>query len=434
MRKYSKYKDSEIEWIGEIPAEWELIPLFIVCHQTHIKNESNSINVLSLSYGKIIKRDLESNFGLLPDNFDTYQIIKNGFTILRLTDLQNDKTSLRVGFCQDEGIITSAYLSISPIVEELDNKFLYLQLHSSDLKKVFYTLGGGLRQTMRFEDLRRFPIILPSLLEQKLIVSFLDQKTSIIDSLIKKKLQKIELLKEQRISIINQAVTKGLNSEVSMKDSGVEWIGEMPADWEIGKLNHICSKITNGYVGPTRDIMIESGVGYIQGIHVKNREIIFTPDGPYYVSEEWSNAHSKSILQEGDVLVVQTGSIGETAYVTKEFEGYNCHALIIIRLKYKYGIGKFLSYFIMSNYVRSFFRTIKTGDILEHLNTSRIQDMKVCLPAINEQEKIVKYLDKRTYEIDKQVDLENRKIDLLKEYRQSLISEVVTGKIDVRTN
>ena len=190
--------------------------------------------------------------------------------------------------------------------------------------------------------------------------------------------------------------------------------------------------MTNGYVGSTRDVMMESGIRYIQGIHIKNGEIIYTPDGPYYVSEEWANDHKKSMLKEGDVLVVQSGTIGEVGYVTKEFEGCNCHALIIIRLKDEFGIGKYLTYFIMSNYGSSYFRTIKTGEILEHLNTTKVKYMKVCLPPIPEQQQIVSYIDTQVQEIDTLIDNENKLIELIKEYRQSLISEVVTGKIDVR--
>lgn len=217
-----------------------------------------------------------------------------------------------------------------------------------------------------------------------------------------------------------------MKSYSSYKDSGVEWIEEIPCGWEVGKLNHITSKITNGYVGPTRDVMNESGVRYIQGIHIKNGKIIYTPDGPYYVSEEWSIDHQKSILKEGDVLVVQTGTIGEVGYVTEEFEDCNCHALIIIQLKSEYGIGKYLTYFIMSNYVKNFFRTIKTGEILEHLNTTKVRYMKICLPPLPEQKQIVSFLDTKTQKIDELIEKTGKRIELLKEKRTSLINHCVT--------
>jgi type I restriction enzyme, S subunit len=217
-----------------------------------------------------------------------------------------------------------------------------------------------------------------------------------------------------------------LKAYSSYKDSKLKWIGDIPNHWDIGKLNHITNKLTNGFVGSTRGIMKEIGVRYLQGIHIKNGEIVFTPDGPYYVSEEWSDNHAKSILKEGDVLVVQTGTIGEVGYVNSNFENCNCHALIIIQIKGEYGIGKFLRYFIMSNYVKNYFRTIKTGEILEHLNTKRVKYLKMCLPNIYEQKQIVLFLDSKTQKLDKLIELTEQKIELLKEQRTALINQCVT--------
>ncbi|EIH5004343.1 restriction endonuclease subunit S [Shigella boydii] len=162
--------------------------------------------MLSLSYGKIIRRNIESNFGLLPESFDTYQIINKGDVILRLTDLQNDKNSLRVGLVKERGIITSAYLNI---VSEscLISSYLYYLLYSYDITKVFYGMGGGLRQSMKFEDFRRLPLLIPSKEEQSAIVKQLDQLTAKIDTLIDKQLHQIALLKERRTALISAAVT-----------------------------------------------------------------------------------------------------------------------------------------------------------------------------------------------------------------------------------
>src|SRR5205085_11742597 len=112
------------------------------------------------------------------------------------------------------------------------------------------------------------------------------------------------------------------------KDSGVDWLGEVPEHWEVRRLGSLSNKITNGYVGPTRDILVNSGVVYLQSLHIKNNRIVF--DNKYFVTDEWSKQHQKSILKTGDVLIVQTGDIGQVAVVTQEFEGVNCHALIII--------------------------------------------------------------------------------------------------------
>ncbi|MDK1198829.1 restriction endonuclease subunit S [Cronobacter dublinensis] len=200
-------KDSGIEWIDSIPSDWEVRPTFALCDASTQKNiDGAENNVLSLSYGNIILRDVETNFGLLPESFNTYQVISCGDVILRLTDLQNDKKSLRVGLAKQKGIITSAYLKLKAR-SDVNPNYLYRLLHAYDTTKVFYGMGGGLRQSMKFEDIRRLPLLLPPYEEQIKISVFLDLETAKIDSLIEKQQQQITLLQERRIALISAAVT-----------------------------------------------------------------------------------------------------------------------------------------------------------------------------------------------------------------------------------
>lgn len=199
-------KDSGVDWIGQIPAHWEVRPLFTVAFENKVKNSGNQCaNLLSLSYGKIVKKDIETNFGLLPESFEAYQIVEDGYTILRLTDLQNDKRSLRSGFVLEKGIITSAYVGLIP-ADDVDGLFLSDLLHAYDLMKIFYGLGNGVRQSMNYKDLKRLPILLPPKSEQKVISNYLKNKTAEIDDLISTAEQQIFLLKEYRQSIISEAV------------------------------------------------------------------------------------------------------------------------------------------------------------------------------------------------------------------------------------
>ena len=192
-KAYPEYKDSEIEWVGDIPASWTVKPTFSVFDPSVSKNtEGQESTVLSLSYGNIVERDVDTNFGLLPESFNTYQIVRDGDLILRLTDLQNDKKSLRVGLVKQTGIITSAYLKLRSN-QSIDSRFAYRLLHSYDTTKVFYGMGGGLRQSMKFEDFRRLPILVPPLEEQQKIANFLDHETPKIDTLIAKQEKLIEL-------------------------------------------------------------------------------------------------------------------------------------------------------------------------------------------------------------------------------------------------
>ena len=200
-------KYSGVDWIGDIPKTWEIKPLFSVCKDNKKKNFGNKIkNVLSLSYGTIKRRDVETNFGLLPVSFETYQILDDGDIVLRLTDLQNDKRSLRVGLVNEQGIITSAYTGLK-IDNSINSGYLYNLLHFYDITKIFYGLGSGVRQSMNFSDLKRLPLVIPPINESDKIYNFLNQQTIYFDELIAKSKVQVNLLKEKRQTLITETVT-----------------------------------------------------------------------------------------------------------------------------------------------------------------------------------------------------------------------------------
>lgn len=218
LDKTASMKDSRIDWIGEVPAHWEVKRIADIAKQNKTKNNGMiESNLLSLSYGKIIRKDLNTSFGLLPDSFETYQIVKQDSIILRLTDLQNDQKSLRVGHANEKGIITSAYIGLN-FNKSVNSKFAYYLLHAFDLCKVFYWFGGGLRSTMRYEDLKVIPFLIPPLKEQKAIADYLDEKTEKIDQIVITINQQIENLKELRKTLINDVVTGQL--KVTQDDRG----------------------------------------------------------------------------------------------------------------------------------------------------------------------------------------------------------------------
>ncbi|MBU1412164.1 restriction endonuclease subunit S, partial [Myxococcota bacterium] len=233
--RYPKYKASGVEWLGEVPAHWELKPLYGSVDERCESNKGMvENNLLSLSYGRIIAKDITSNDGLLPESFETYQIVRFGDIVFRLTDLQNDKRSLRSAIVENTGIITSAYLAVIP--RGPDSRFLNYLFRAYDVTKVFYSMGGGLRQSMKFADLKRMPTLLPPLDEQTAIAGFLDRETAKIDALVAEQQRLVELLKEKRQAVISHAVTKGLDPAAPMKPSGIEWLGEVPAHWEVKQL------------------------------------------------------------------------------------------------------------------------------------------------------------------------------------------------------
>ena len=203
----NKMKPSGIEWIGDVPENWQIVPLIGIFSENKRKNKNGrEKNLLSLSYGNIIRKNIDGNFGLLPASFNNYQVVSDGDIILRLTDLQNDKKSLRVGLVQESGIITSAYTGLV-MKERMSKKYIYNLLHSYDIKKVFYNLGDGVRQSMNFDDLKMLPIIKPPLEEQESIVNFLEKQTGRINKTIDITQRQISKLEEYRASLIYNAVT-----------------------------------------------------------------------------------------------------------------------------------------------------------------------------------------------------------------------------------
>ena len=172
-------KDSGIPWIGQIPSHWDLKYLFQIAREHYISNkEVHHQNLLSLSYGKIVRKDINTTDGLLPASFDTYQIIEPGNIVFRFTDLQNDHKSLRVGLTKETGIITSAYVVVEVDQDYILPEFFYYTLHSFDIKKLFYSMGGGLRQSLNYNGIRKLNIPIPPIEEQKSIVSFIEEKTT----------------------------------------------------------------------------------------------------------------------------------------------------------------------------------------------------------------------------------------------------------------
>ena len=202
-----RMKDSGIPWIGMIPEHWETRTLSQMARVHFISNKNvHHQNLLSLSYGKIVCKDINTTEGLLPASFDNYQIVEDGNIVLRLTDLQNDHKSLRVGLSTQEGIITSAYLAIEAFTGILP-KYLYFLLHSIDVKKVFYSMGNGLRQSLNWTELRKLKCIVPPILEQQAIVDYIEAKLSKIDSCMADLQAEIDYLKEFKQRLISDVVT-----------------------------------------------------------------------------------------------------------------------------------------------------------------------------------------------------------------------------------
>jgi len=281
-----------------------------------------------------------------------------------------------------------------------------------------------------WDFIRDIPVAMPPLDEQRLIVRYLDHHGRKVNAFIRAKRRLIALLTEQKQAIIHQAVTRGLDLTVPLKPSGIDWLGDIPEHWELRRIASISSHLGNGFVGPTRDILKPNGVPYLQSLHVKNGEIRFAK--PYFVSSEWLDGYARIRLKAGDVVVVQTGDIGQVAEISPKFEGAGCHALIIVRTDEQLMIGAFLSLLLRSRFGYNSLRRVQTGALHPHLNCTWVREIPVPVPSLPEQRGIAAYLETAVSCTDQLIASSRKQVSLVEEYRARLIAEVVTGKLDVR--
>lgn len=429
-------KDSGIIWIGEIPKHWN-VDLLSRLFKEHKRKNINLIetNLLSLSYGKIIRKDINTNEGLLPQSFEGYNILSNGDIVFRLTDLQNDKRSLRTGLVREDGIITSAYVTIRKR-EPLNSSYFHYLFHSYDLCKVFYGLGDGVRQGMNFEDLKKILIIVPTLKEQQAIVDFLDNKCIEIDALIALQEKIIDELKFYKQAVITEAVTKGLNPNAPMKDSSIKWIGEIPEHWNIAPFKTIY-RLTKGLT-ITKSDLVENGIPVISygQIHSKlNNGTSVSHHLIRYVPDTFLNNNVSSLVREGDIIFADTSEdlegCGNCVYIDKDitlFAGYHT----IIAKNTASSPNKYLAYLFKTHCWRYQLRTTVNGVKLFSISQKLLAATNIILPSATEQQEIVDYLDQKCAEIDELSNIKQQKIDKLKEYKKSIIYEYVTGKKQVK--
>lgn len=436
MKRYPSYKPSGVDWLGEVPANWEVWKvsrLFKKIGSGTTPKAGNPeyyengiipwVNTGDLNDGYI---DNCSNYITQKafDDHSTLKIYEAGTLLVAMYGATIGKTAItKFAACTNQACCSLVSSKL------IDTKFAFYWFLANKENIINLSYGGG-QPNISQDVVRSLKIPISNIPEQLSIVRFLDYKTSQIDAFIANRHKQIELLKEQKAGIINKAVTKGINPIAKMKESGIEWIGEVPEHWEIWTIAKLAKKLCNGFVGPTNDILVASGIRYLQSLHIKGNQIKFNK--PFYVNEKWSQEHSRSILKTGDVLIVQTGDIGQVACVSKEFEGCNCHALIIVQVKKKMAYGEYISTLLSSNFGVSELKSVQTGTVLPHLNSGTIKYIKLTVPPQNEQLEILEYLKMETGIIETLISKYQKQIDLMQEYRTSLISQAVTGKIDVR--
>lgn len=399
-KKERKMRDSGIPWIGEVPEGWGVHPLYSYFMERKNKNSMlQEQNLLSLSYGKIIRKDINTNGGLLPANFTTYNIVQPNDVVIRPTDLQNDKRSLRTGLVTEKGIITSAYISLQPITDIYVKYFHYL-LHSYDVNKVFYNMGNGVRQGLNYSEFSKLMLLCPEKEEQQRIADYLDSKCSEIDALIDNLKTRIEKAKEYKKAVITEAVTKGLDKDAKMKDSGVEWIGEIPEGWKYAKAKY-CIEIQNG-----SDPHLEGNIP-VYGSGAKS----------FKTCGEYKNGPTVLIGRKGATLHIPHYIVGKFWNVDTAFNVYTKPHYL---LKYYYYCAVSFDY---KSYI--------SQTTLPSMTQTNYENMVLPMPSLLEQQQIVSFLDYKCSEIDTLLQNYEDQISTLEEYKKSLIYEYVTGKKEV---
>ena len=414
-------KDSGISWVGEIPKEWTIMPLY--CFYSERKNKNifgAENNLLSLSYGKVIRKDINTSEGLLPSNYNGYNIVEAGDIIIRPTDLQNDKRSLRTGLSKERGIITSAYIALKP-KNGINSRFYHYLLHTYDILKVFYNMGNGVRQGLNYDEFAKLMVYSPSDTEQQRIAEFLDRECGKIDGLKADIQAQIDTLEQYKRSVITEAVTHGLNPSAPMKDSGIPWVGEIPAKWAVLPIYCVYGERKSKNVFGTEQNLLSLSYGKVI------RKDINTNGGLLP-----SNYNGYNIIEKNDIIIrptdlqndrtsLRTGLVKEHGIITSAY----------IALKPKNRVSsKFYHYLLHSYDVKKVFYNMGNG-VRQGLNYGEFAKLMVYYPPLEEQQEIADYLDSKCSEIEQIIADKKSQIETLDGYKKSLIFEYVTGKKEI---
>ena len=381
MEQYAQMRNSGVPWIQSIPETWGIRVLFQLADQ--VKNKNKDLlekNLLSLSYGRIKRKDINNPEGLLPESFDGYNIIEANDIVLRLTDLQNDHTSLRVGQSMERGIITSAYTTLRPSAL-INPQYLYYVLHAYDLIKGFYGMGAGVRQGLNYDEVKTIKVPFPSLLEQTFIVAFLDDQVSQIDSIIAEALKSIEEYKQWKSSAIFEATTSGIVFDAEKRDSHVEWIGRIPKGWKIVSLKHLCSMQAGKNL--TAEQILENG-----------KYPVYGGNGIRGYYNEYNNEGSY-------ILIGRQGALCGNAHLVEGQFWATEHAVVT---SCKPGVDlKYLYFMLVAMNLNQY---ASNAAAQPGLSVNVIQNIRTVFPPLSEQVNIAKYLSEKCSQIDSLIDLQ----------------------------
>jgi len=441
MERYEKYKDSGIEWIGEIPEHWDIKKLkyIAIANPSNIdkRSKDNEKSILLCNYIDVYKNEFISSkldFMKATANEDQIRkfILEKGDVIATKDSETPDDIAIPTLVIENLDNVVCGYHLTHIKTTNIDGKYLFRYFQTKYLKSYFEVSANGVtRYGLGVDKFNSALILNPSKSEQTIIIEYLDRKTSEIDQLIAQKEYLIELYEEEKIVIINQAVTKGINPDVKLKDSGIEWLRLIPKHWEVKKLKTFISKAGSG-VTPRGG----ASVYQLSGIPLLRSQNVYFDglklDDVAYITQETHDKMLNSQVFTGDVLLNITGaSIGRCYYVTDSLGEANVNQHVCILRPKKIILTKFLYFILRSNLGQEQINVEQTGSGREGLNFEVLKNFLIPSIDINEQLEIISHIETQITHINSQIARTKKIISLQKEYRKALISEVVTGKIKV---
>jgi type I restriction enzyme, S subunit len=438
-KKYLKYKNSNIEYIGDIPDHWEInkikyltkISVGLVINPSKYFDENGTVPMITGKNVQVSGLDL-SNTHFITNKSNNYL---SGTQIF-----SNDIVTMRVGYAgrscvvkPSENGINCASIIITRNSKNFDSKFVCYVLNSM-VGKTQTTLSqnGMAQQVINMNSWKEFQIPIPSLPEQKQISNFLDKQITLLAKSIQKSKRQIILLEEKRQAVIDHAVTKGLDNSITLVDSNVDWIGDIPDHWEINKIkftSYVKGRI--GWQGLTSQEYTNKGPYLITGTDFKDGQINW--DSCHHVEQWRFEQDTKIQIKNDDILITKDGTIGKIAFVSNVPGDTTLNSgVMVVRPIKNHFSSKFLSWVLRSNIFKDFIEYIKSGTTINHLYQEEFGKFIFPIPPNDEQLEINDFLEKELITIDEQIQKSKQRIPLLQEKSSTLVTNVVTGKIDVR--
>ena len=425
--RYDKYKDSGIAWIGEIPEHWELRKGKNLFRLRISKGNNNAILLAATQkFGMIPQTQVEGVVQVRQNtDLNTFRTVHKNDYVISLRSFQG-------GFemSEYEGVCSPAYQVFYSKTPCCNYFFKYLFKSYGFISQInAFTLGIREGKNIQYEDFSLMKLPLPTLQEQQTIAAYLDQKCGEIDELITLQEKMITKLQSYKQSVITEAVTKGLDKNVPLKDSGIEWIGEIPKHWIVKRLKFSCNIWGRiGFRGYKSDDLVPEGEGAItlSPSNMKDMKMDYT--NRTYLSWKKYYESPEIMISNNDILMVKTGSTyGKCSFVENMPMECTINPQIVVFKQHKDN-SKFLAYSFQTRITRAFVETSVVGGTIPTIAQEKIMNYFFAFPPLSEQQSIVNYLDQRCGEIDELISIKQQKIEKLKEYKKSLIFECVTGK------